>query len=116
MQAIGVLLLAAATAGDGFGYNAPGWASRNGCAPMWRPPATPPGAPPYTAASLAGGARRPCERTAVHQHQEPDLFPRPRRNADRLADRRPQRRTRLPARHSSSCRLATTSIRAISTG
>ena len=56
MQTIGVLLLAAATAGDGFGYSDPGVHLKK-----WlRPHAVvsesgPPGPPPYTAATMAGG-------------------------------------------------------------
>lgn len=56
MQTIGVLLLAAATAGDGFGYSEPGVHLKK-----WlRPHAVisdgaPPGGPQYTAATMAGG-------------------------------------------------------------
>jgi len=55
MQALGVLLLAAATAGQGFELNAPDV----GLKPFLRPHAVlhghVPGPPPYTAATLAGG-------------------------------------------------------------
>ena len=57
MQTIGVLLLAAATAGDGFGYAEPGV----GLKKWLRPHAVvsngniPPGGPPYTAATMGGG-------------------------------------------------------------
>ncbi len=55
MQAFGVLLLAAATAGQGFGFNTPDV----GLKPFLRPHAVVhgdvPGPPPYTAANLAGG-------------------------------------------------------------
>lgn len=57
MQTIGVLLLAAATAGDGFGYSKPGVGFKK-----WlRPHAVvsshdmPPGGPQYTAATMGGG-------------------------------------------------------------
>ena len=56
MQTIGVLLLAAATAGDGFGYDSPGV----GLKKWLRPHAVvsqsaPPGGAPYTAATMGGG-------------------------------------------------------------
>src|SRR5208283_3425247 len=56
MHTIGVLLLAAATAGDGFGYDSPGV----GLKKWLRPHAVvsdgaPPGGPPYTAATMGGG-------------------------------------------------------------
>ncbi|QEH32783.1 hypothetical protein OJF2_12640 [Aquisphaera giovannonii] len=56
MQTIGVLLLAAATAGDGFGYDKPGV----GLKKWLRPHAVvsqngPPGPPPYTAATMNAG-------------------------------------------------------------
>ncbi len=56
MQTIGVLLLAAATAGDGFGYSSPGV----GLKKWLRPHAVvsgdpPPGGPQFTAATMAGG-------------------------------------------------------------
>ena len=56
MQTIGVLLLAAATAGDGFGYSEPGV----GLKKWLRPHAVvsdgaPPGGPQYTAATMGGG-------------------------------------------------------------
>ena len=56
MQTIGVLLLAAATAGDGFGYESPGV----GLKKWLRPHAVvsggaPPGGPQYTAATMGGG-------------------------------------------------------------
>ncbi len=56
MYTIGVLLLAAATAGDGFGYDSPGV----GLKKWLRPHAVvsdgaPPGGPQYTAASMGGG-------------------------------------------------------------
>lgn len=56
MQTIGVLLLAAATAGDGFGYASPGVGLKK-----WLRPHTvvsgdpPPGGPQYTAERMAGG-------------------------------------------------------------
>src|SRR5271166_6790041 len=57
MQTIGVLLLAAATAGDGFGYSKPDVGFKK----LLRPHAVvsdgapPPGGPQYTAATMAGG-------------------------------------------------------------
>jgi hypothetical protein len=56
MHTIGVLLLAAATAGDGFGYSSPGV----GLKKWLRPHAVvsdgaPPGGPQYTAATMGGG-------------------------------------------------------------
>ena len=56
MHTIGVLLLAAATAGDGFGYDSPGV----GLKKWLRPHAVvsegaPPGGPQYTAATVGGG-------------------------------------------------------------
>ena len=56
MSTIGVLLLAAATAGDGFGYDSPGV----GLKKWLRPHAVvsdgaPPGGPQYTAATMGGG-------------------------------------------------------------
>ena len=56
MHTIGVVLLAAATAGDGFGYDSPGV----GLKKWLRPHAVvsdsaPPGGPPYTAATMGGG-------------------------------------------------------------
>ncbi len=60
MQAIGVLLLAAATAGDGFGYNAPGVGLKKWLRPHVEATSDATGAPPYTAASLAGGAGGPA--------------------------------------------------------
>ncbi len=56
MHTIGVLLLAAATAGDGFGYDSPGV----GLKKWLRPHAVvsdgaPPGGPQYTAATMGGG-------------------------------------------------------------
>ncbi len=56
MQTIGVLLLAAATAGDGFGYNDPGVGLKKWLRPhavQGGPP--PPGGPQYTAATMGGG-------------------------------------------------------------
>jgi hypothetical protein len=57
MQTIGMLLLAAATAGDGFDYSKPGVGLKK-----WLRPHVvvsshdgPPGPPPYTAATLGGG-------------------------------------------------------------
>ncbi len=59
MQAIGVLLLAAATAGQGYEFSAPDV----GAMPLLRPHAVlhghPQGPPPYTAATLAGGGHGP---------------------------------------------------------
>lgn len=58
MHTIGVLLLAAATAGDGFGYGKPGvglkkWTRPHVVASSHTPP---PGGPQYTAATLGAGA------------------------------------------------------------
>ena len=101
MQAFGMLLLAAATAGDGFGYAEPGVGLKKWLRPhVVVSDRRPPGGPPYTAATMGGAlAARASERPPVRQYQEPDLLPRPRRHADRLAKRRrPQRRTDLPVR------------------
>ena len=98
MQAFGMLLLAAATAGDGFGYSSPGVRLKKWLRPhadVTRPTT---GAPPYTATSLAGAVAALEAAAGSPVTQEPDLLPRPRRHADRLADRRAQRRTDLPAR------------------
>jgi hypothetical protein len=60
MQTIGVLLLAAATAGDGFGYNDPGVGLKKWLRPhvvQGGPP--PPGGPQYTAATMGGGPGGP---------------------------------------------------------
>jgi hypothetical protein len=54
MQAFGMLLLAAATAGDGFGYNDPGVGLKKWLRPHAVTTSDATGAPPYTAASLAG--------------------------------------------------------------
>jgi hypothetical protein len=54
MQAIGVLLLAAATAGDGFGYTDPGVGLKKWLRPHVVTSSDATGAPPYTAAALAG--------------------------------------------------------------
>jgi len=54
MQAFGMLLLAAATAGDGFGYNDPGVGLKKWLRPHAVTSADATGAPPYTAAALAG--------------------------------------------------------------
>ena len=54
MQAFGVLLLAAATAGDGFGYQAPGVHFKKWLRPHVETTADATGPPPYTAATLAG--------------------------------------------------------------
>jgi hypothetical protein len=56
MQAFGVLLLAAATAGDGFGYQAPGVHLKKWLRPHVEATSDITGAPPYTAQTLAGGA------------------------------------------------------------
>ena len=56
MQAFGVLLLAAATAGDGFGYQAPGVGLKKWLRPHVEATSDVTGAPPYTAQTLAGGA------------------------------------------------------------
>ena len=103
MQTIGVLLLAAATAGDGFGYSQPGRRPEKVAAPARGRlnGHMPPAARQYTAASMAGRAAggHGAPRPTVRQHPEPDLLPRPRRHEDRLADRRrPQWRADLPAR------------------
>ena len=99
MQAFGMLLLAAATAGDGFGYSDPGVGLKKWLRPHVVTSSRRHGRPAVHR-RLAG--RRPADgagkRAAVHRHQEPDLLPRPRRHADRLADRhRAQRRTDLSA-------------------
>ncbi len=60
MQAIGVLLLAAATAGDGFGYTDPGVGLKKWLRPHVEVTADATGAPPYTAASLAGRGTGPA--------------------------------------------------------
>src|SRR3954471_4312241 len=60
MQTIGVLLLAAATAGDGFGYNDPGVGLKKWLRPhvvQGGPP--PPGGPQYTAATMGEGPGGP---------------------------------------------------------
>ncbi len=54
MQALGVLLLAAATAGDGFGYSSPGVGGKKWFRSHVVGSANAPGAPQYTAANLAG--------------------------------------------------------------
>lgn len=54
MQAIGVLLLAAATAGDGFGYANPGVGLKKWLRPHAVMNAPAPGPPMYTAASVGG--------------------------------------------------------------
>jgi hypothetical protein len=59
MQAIGVLLLAAATAGDGFGYADPGVGLKKWLRPHAEVTADATGAPPYNAASLAGRSGGP---------------------------------------------------------
>ena len=60
MQAIGVLLLAAATAGDGFGYQAPGVGLKKWLRPHATATSDATEAPPYTAQSLAGGQGGPA--------------------------------------------------------
>ena len=75
MQTIGVLLLAAATAGDGFGYSDTRRRPEEMAAPHAEVTATATGPPPYTAATMAGGRRRARKRPPVHSHQEPDLLP-----------------------------------------
>jgi hypothetical protein len=60
MQAFGVLLLAAATAGDGFGYQAPGVHLKKWLRPHVEATSDVTGAPPYTAQTLAGGAGGPA--------------------------------------------------------
>jgi hypothetical protein len=57
MQTIGVLLLAAATAGDGFGYSKPGVHLKKWLRPhaVVSDGAPPPGGPQYTAATMGGG-------------------------------------------------------------
>jgi hypothetical protein len=59
MQAIGVLLLAAATAGDGFGYSSPGVGLKKWLRPHVEVTTDATGAPPYNAASLAGRSGGP---------------------------------------------------------
>ncbi len=54
MQAFGMLLLAAATAGDGFGYGDPSVGGKKWLRPHLVSSTRRHGAPPYTAASLAG--------------------------------------------------------------
>jgi hypothetical protein len=54
MQAFGMLLLAAATAGDGFGYSDPGVGLKKWLRPHVATATDATGAPPYTAASMAG--------------------------------------------------------------
>jgi hypothetical protein len=54
MQAFGVLLLAAATAGDGFGYAEPGVRLKKWLRPHAVVSADPPGPPMYTAANMGG--------------------------------------------------------------
>ena len=102
MQTIGVLLLAAATAGDGFGYDKPGV----GLKKWLRPHAVVSAACPAPGGPAVHGrdhGRRPRRhghgrrRPPVRQYQEPDLLPRSRRHERRLAERhRPERRTDLP--------------------
>ncbi len=60
MQAIGVLLLAAATAGDGFGYQAPGVGLKKWLRPHVEVSADATGAPPYTAATMAARGAGPA--------------------------------------------------------
>ena len=55
MQAIGMLLLAAATAGDGFGYSEPGVRLKKWLRPHAVVSADAPGPPQYTAASMGMG-------------------------------------------------------------
>ncbi|MFO0892604.1 MAG: hypothetical protein U0790_26110 [Isosphaeraceae bacterium] len=57
MHTIGVLLLAAATAGDGFGYSKPGVHFKKWLRPhaVVSDGAPPPGGPQYTAATMGGG-------------------------------------------------------------
>jgi hypothetical protein len=56
MQAFGMLLLAAATAGDGFGYSDPGVRLKKWLRPHVVTSADAPGPPPYTANSVGGQA------------------------------------------------------------
>ena len=99
MHAFGMLLLAAATAGDGFGYDEADVGHKKWLRHHLVSTSHATGAPPYNAASLAGGGwHGRQQRAPVHRDQEPDLLPRPQRHADRLAERdRSQRRTDLPA-------------------
>jgi hypothetical protein len=60
MQAIGVLLLAAATAGDGFGYSDPGVGLKKWLRPHVEVSAAATGAPPYTAATMAARGAGPA--------------------------------------------------------
>src|SRR4051794_22920641 len=57
MHTIGVLLLAAATAGDGFGYDKPGVGLKKWLRPhaVVSSHSAPPGGPQYTAANMGGG-------------------------------------------------------------
>ncbi len=56
MQALGMLLLAAATAGDGFGYSSPDVGGKRWFRSHLVASSNAPGAPQYTAANMAGGA------------------------------------------------------------
>jgi hypothetical protein len=60
MQAFGMLLLAAATAGDGFGYADPGVGGKKWLRGHLVSTSTAATAPPYNAAALAGGAGMPA--------------------------------------------------------
>ncbi len=55
MQAFGMLLLAAATAGDGFGYSEPGVRLKKWLRPHAVVSANAPGPPQYTAGSMGTG-------------------------------------------------------------
>ncbi len=56
MQALGMLLLAAATAGDGIGYSSPGVGGKKWLRGHLVASSNAPGPPQYTAASMAGAA------------------------------------------------------------
>ena len=101
MQAFGMLLLAAATAGDGFGYSDPGVGLKKWLRPHVVTSADATGAPPYNA-SLAGGGRRHGRRQRAPVHQSPrarstSSTPTACRSAGRPAPGPTARRTYLPA-------------------
>jgi hypothetical protein len=72
MQAFGMLLLAAATAGDGFGYTKPGVGLKKWLRPHVEATSDATGTPPYTAASMgaagsaAGGRRFISTRSQIY--------------------------------------------------
>ena len=116
MQAFGMLLLAAATAGDGFGYQAPGVGLKKWLRPHVVATSDATGAPPYTAA--VPGRRRRAARQAAGGSPAPrarstSSTPTACRSAGRPPAPTANASIRPP---SSSCRPATTSTRATSTG